>query len=507
MIELLQTAGLLAIAAAAYAVSLVVYRLYFHRLAKFPGPKLAAATFLVEIYFDLFHGEGGQFVWQYRRWHEQYGPIIRVTPDELHIQDSSYHEEFFSPSRAVEKPEYQRDRFANPLSANSSVEHALHRMRRGALNPSFSKRKVSEFVPAIQASLTKILARLEHEYASRGRVLNLTRLWGCLASDIVVGFAFDQPARFLDTPGFDSALNQCFTGMVEAVHWLTHVPLLARLSRSLPERLVTLLDPRMESFFAYMAELRCLIDGAIAAEQRGEKTGDALFPSLLRSGLPPPELSPERLLHEAISILGAGGESTGRSLSIACFHILSSPHMLATLSAELAAAIPDPARMPDWDELAQLPYLSACVDEALRLTYGPGSRMPRRYPGGALRYADWAIPAGTLVSMDNYAVSHDEAIFPDSFRFAPERWLGSPRAPDGRLLRRYMVAFGRGTRNCTGMQLGYAELFLALANFFRSPLAQRARLWETTVEDVMMARDMFAPKPRKGSQGVRVVFE
>lgn len=128
-----------------YKLAKIVYRLYFHPLAKFPGPKLTAATYLVQAYYDLIKGEGGQFTFAYRRWHDQYGPIIRINPDELHIRDASFHETLYSPSRAVRRPKAMGECFGAHLSAFGSADHAQHKLRRGALNPFFSKRRVAEF--------------------------------------------------------------------------------------------------------------------------------------------------------------------------------------------------------------------------------------------------------------------------------------------------------------------------------------------------------------------------
>jgi cytochrome P450 len=98
---------------------------------------------------------------------------------------------------------------------------------------------------------------------------------------------------------------------------------------------------------------------------------------------------------------------------------------------------------------------------ALRLSYGVVQRSPRVSADLGFTYKEWDIPAGFPVSMDNFHMHHNEEVFPDSYTYKPERWLGNPKGPGGvKQLSRYMVAFGRGNRMCLGMQMAYAETIL-----------------------------------------------
>jgi hypothetical protein len=54
-----------------YALGLVVYRLYLHPLAKFPGPKIAAVTSFYEGYFEIVLK--GQYSKQIAKLHDEYG--------------------------------------------------------------------------------------------------------------------------------------------------------------------------------------------------------------------------------------------------------------------------------------------------------------------------------------------------------------------------------------------------------------------------------------------------
>jgi hypothetical protein len=70
------TPSVLSFLAVSYFISLIVYRWYLHPLAGIPGPKLAAATGLVEMWYDIV--KGGQYVFQIERWHAQYGKWSNV---------------------------------------------------------------------------------------------------------------------------------------------------------------------------------------------------------------------------------------------------------------------------------------------------------------------------------------------------------------------------------------------------------------------------------------------
>lgn len=64
-----------------YLVKIALYRLYFSPLAKFPGPKLAAFTFWVEIYHDVLRC--GKYTFEIAKMHKKYGTS---TAREVHLE-------------------------------------------------------------------------------------------------------------------------------------------------------------------------------------------------------------------------------------------------------------------------------------------------------------------------------------------------------------------------------------------------------------------------------------
>lgn len=130
-----------------YILWTVVYRLYWSPLAKFPGPRLAALSNWYEFYYDVILQ--GKFTFHIQELHNKYGPIVRITPTELHIEDPDYYEQLYSRSGRRDRYDYFLGRSGYASDAFSTSDHYLHRLRRAALNPMFSKKQIAEFQPVI----------------------------------------------------------------------------------------------------------------------------------------------------------------------------------------------------------------------------------------------------------------------------------------------------------------------------------------------------------------------
>lgn len=76
-----------------YTVFLVVSRLFLSPVASIPGPKLAAFSFWYEFYYDVVLQ--GRYTWKIGELHKRYGPIIRINPFEVHINDPDFYDEVY----------------------------------------------------------------------------------------------------------------------------------------------------------------------------------------------------------------------------------------------------------------------------------------------------------------------------------------------------------------------------------------------------------------------------
>ncbi|OAG39698.1 hypothetical protein AYO21_05973 [Fonsecaea monophora] len=489
-----------------YLMSLALNRLYLSPLAKFPGPKAAALSRWYELYYEVVLK--GQYSRRIDEMHQQYGPIVRVAPDELHIKDSDFFDELYVKVPRVDKHDWAAGRFGNHGSIITTADYALHRRRRAALNPFFSKRSIMDFQPVIRQKVEQ-LSRTLREYKAKGKPVVLSEAFPAFAGDIITEYSFGICYDHLGSPDFSESFHAAFMAVGEFGHVAVQFPWFHPLLNSLPDSLVRKMQPALGSLLQLQMDLRNMIKRLTEGDELGEGkvSHRTIFHDLLQSALPPEDKGNRRMADEAQTVIGGGLETTAWALSVASFHIVNTPRIYKRLHEELVQVMPDTSSIPDLLEVEKLPYLRACITEAVRLSYGISARNPRVL-NQALQYKQWTIPPRTVVGMSIVDVHHDENIFPDSHSYIPERWLGNPKAPNGSPLDRYFVGFGKGSRSCLGINLAYAELFLLMAALFRR---FRFELFETDKSDVELKHDFFLPSPKLDSKGVRVkvveVFE
>ena len=225
-----------------------------------------------------------------------------------------------------------------------------------------------------------------------------------------------------------------------------------------------------------------------------------VFHEILASDLPVNEKSLDRLSDEGFVLIPAGSETTARSLSTAAFYLLSTDGVLPRLKSELNAAISDPTQLPPVKDLEQLPYLTAVVRESLRIGMIFSTRFPIISPAKPLQYGDWIIPPGTRISMTYSRLMMDESVYPDPWKFDPERFL--PENPDFERNMRHLVTFGRGNRACYGQTLAMSEMYLVIAGLFRR---FNFELYDTNFDrDIKAMRDCFIWGASHESTGLKV---
>ncbi|KAI2015657.1 hypothetical protein LOY97_005520 [Ophidiomyces ophidiicola] len=354
----------------------------------------------------------------------------------------------------------------------------------------FSAQKIAEFQPAIREKVEKLCQKLS-EYRD-GKPVPLNRAWMALTTDIITEYAFANSYDQLDSPNFQDTLHEALVAIYVTGHFALHFSIVFPILDALPEWLVLKMQPALASVVGLRKDLARRVDDIRSGVNASYKKVKhrTIFHEVLNSDLPDDQKSNTRLGDEAQLIVAAGLITTSWALSVASFHIINNPHIQEKLRAELAG-IQTPF---EWHDLEKSPYLKGCVHEAIRLSHGITTRNPRLAPDSKLVYRDWVIPPNTAVSMTNVDTLMNPKIFPDPQQFIPERWVNDPN------LERYFVPFGKGSRQCMGINLAMAELYIAIAMVFTRFSFE---LYDTTHSDVIMEHAYLVPYPRWDSKGIR----
>lgn len=485
-----------------YGIWLATCRLFLTPLSRFPGPKLAAATGWYQSYYELVTWAKGHF--KIKDLHDKYGPIVRINPWEISINDAEFYS-VLNVSGSVRHTNIdvrQRAALGFGESHGFTEDHNLHKMQRKPLEPLFSRRAID----LAQENIWTFAKRVEELFnKSKGtrNVISLNRAFSAFVDDAVSEACFGKSIGLLEDEDFSPSWHKLLEGLGTQTPLLFNFPILPRMLNLLPTAVVAKIHPEGAAYALLKSYTESIVDTALSSPDSKPPTSSKLIQTILSSDLPPSQKTRSRLATEASVVLAAGGITTMRMLTITSYYLLSSPSKLHHLQSELTSLMRSyPTTTPRWSDLEKLPYLSACIKEALRLGIGATRHVAKYFPNDEIEYKSWVIPKGTSISVPMYPMHYDQEVYPNPWGFEPERWLGEY----DKRMDRNLNPFSKGSRVCLGKNLAYADMYIMLAVLFR-PGVPQMRLYETDESDVKFECDFGVSSPRLGSKGVRVVVE
>ena len=148
--------------------------------------------------------------------------------------------------------------------------------------------------------------------------------------------------------------------------------------------------------------------------------------------------------------MAAGSETTATLLSGVTYLLLSNPGKLEKLQLEIRSAFQS-AEEITITSASRLPYMLACLNEALRLYPPITGSLVREVAKGDATVAGRAVAGATNVGCQQWSTNHSSRHWKDPWNFCPERFLCSERVePRTRDTVEAQQPFNIGPRNCIG---------------------------------------------------------
>ena len=393
--------------------------------------------------------------------HNHHGPIIRVAPNELDVNDADVIA-LYKQGRTALKSEFYDGFTAIKPNLFGTRNEDLHALRRRQMAHSFSTASMMKMDEIFDRNVVNIRTKLD-KYAKSGETFDLATIFAFFGHDVngelSYSTQFESQARGdpLNLPPINEhVLLSCLIGTIPSLK-----PLLVKYGPSLPW---------VRDMLASRKALRDTAAANTAREYQNQADSKNynLLTSLIKAKDPETgeTLDEVDVATEAFGFLIAGSHTTYSSLVMLFKHISDRSDVRSHVYQELDKNLPStPVGVYPYPGLeSKLPYLSATMKESFRLTPVFQLPLPRVIPAGGQPMAGQHIPGGTVVSSINYCIGHNPHIWGrDVEEFKPDRWVKGERADQSMLM-----AFGAGHRACIGRNVAMMSMWKVSATLLRN---------------------------------------
>ncbi|KAK4240414.1 cytochrome P450 [Achaetomium macrosporum] len=438
-----------------YGASAAAYNLFLHPLRKYPGPRHWAATRLFLTVSIL----RGRYVHEINAMHRRYGHVVRIAPNQLSYTDERAWRDICGVTRAaplgMRKDERLNDLVGgdatNPDPSMNKADMQHTRMRK-ALAPAFTIASLRQQVPLIMRHVDELVAVLS-DAAREGRPVDLGRLYCFVLYDIFSDLFLGESFHLLG----DGALHPWAASMAgfakatTALAALSHFPV-ARLMISVMLRFMG-----TKSRDAFMNPCFDRFERRVRAQ---EGSGRFDIVHFILDGKQ--HVTAKELRDFSPFLMIGGGETMSSLMPCLTYLLLKHPGVLQRLAKEIRETFASEADLTA-EGILRLPYLGACIDEALRMYPPVPQGNDRVVPAGGARVCGDLLPEGTIVVVSQLSTYRQKRNWfrPDSF--LPERWLPEAGPEFARDCKASFKPFLVGPQNCLGQELANLTLRLIVS--------------------------------------------
>ncbi|EIW61469.1 cytochrome P450 monooxygenase pc-3 [Trametes versicolor FP-101664 SS1] len=387
-----------------------------------------------------------------------------------------------------EKGEDFRDNMNSVLGTGVfNVDGEMWKFHRMMTRPYFSRDRISHFElfdRHTALAIQKIRERFRGGHAvdfqdviSRFTLDSATEfLFGAcvnsLHSDLPYAYNDAVAPQFARAPNVAERFSAAFAGAQNVISMRTRVGWFWHLQELLNDRSAEhmrvvdeFLQPILEEAIAKNRAAKAQLE---ATGEKGSEEDETLLDHLVKL-----TDDPVVLHDETLNILIAGRDTTAATLTFVVYLMSLYPHVFQRLRAEVMEKV-GPSQMPSFDDVRNMKYLRAVINETLRLypivpfnvrVATRDTTLPNPDPSAPRVF----IPKGTAQAYSVFLMHRRKDYWgPDALDFDPDRWL------DERLNKYFtanpfiFVPFNAGPRICLGQQFAYNEMSFFLIRLLQN---------------------------------------
>lgn len=151
-------------------------------------------------------------------------------------------------------------------------------------------------------------------------------------------------------------------------------------------------------------------------------------------------------------LIVAGSDTTSIVMSAMLFYLARNPEIQVKLAEEVRSVFAKPEDIVGGAQLQSCKYLKAFIQEACRMNAPVPAEPARTVMAGGTHVDGQYFPEGLKVSIGMYCLSYNPEIYPEPFKFRPERWIVDEKNPKSAAeverAESGFCAFSFGSRGC-----------------------------------------------------------